>query len=152
MALVPTLRRYPIGALFGLVLTGAFSVLLGIVPGRLWLELPLVLICVPGCMLAERLLDWRFSGMVDARMRHAAAREDARLAFAKLEAYKARGVISKPDAYRIGAIIAKRDVAGGPRQTRGRGPGRKRAATPPTPAALQRDSSRPAPGTERPAA
>ena len=117
---MPTLKRYPVGALIGLVTTGVVSLFTGVVPNRLWLEIPIALICVPGCMVIERLLDWRFSGTVDARMRHSAAAEDARLAMAKLADYVERGFISKPDAHRLGGTIARRDVSGSPRQSKPR--------------------------------
>ena len=144
--LIPTLKRSPVGALVGLVLTGVLTLSIGVEVDNLLLEIPIALICIPGCMFIERMLDWRFSGTVDARMRHDAAHEDARRAFAKLDDYKARGVINKPDAYRLGAIIAKRDVAGGPRP----GPKRSHHKKPSPPAESRPDQS--APATEKPAA
>lgn len=125
--LIPKLKRSPLGALMGLVITGIVTLLTGTFPARPWLEVPIALICVPGCMFIDRLLDWRFSGKVDARMRHAAAHEDARIALDKLEDFQKRGIINKPDAHKIADHIAKRDVAGGPRQPRARGPYKKRA-------------------------
>jgi hypothetical protein len=135
VSLVPTLKRYPVGALFGLVLTGIATLLLRVLPDRIWMEVPLTLICVPGCMLIERLLDWRFSGIVDARMRHAAAAADARLALEKLEDAQRRGFISKPDAHKIAGLIARRNIAGGPRQNRSRATQRNHPVNqpPPTP-------------------
>lgn len=132
---MPTLKRYPVGALIGLVLTGIVSLVAGVVPNRLWLEIPIALICVPGCMVIERLLDWRFSGTVDARMRHSAASEDARLAMGKLADYLKRGFISKPDAHKLGGTIARRDVSGGPRQPKPRGQHKKQSSpeAPPLP-------------------
>jgi hypothetical protein len=109
-------------------LTGVVSLVLHVFPNRLWLEIPITLICVAGCMVIERLLDWRFSGIVDARMRHASAAEDARLGLAKLADYQRRGFISKPDAHKVGGKLARRDVAGGPRQVRARGPYKKHAS------------------------
>ena len=138
VSLVPTLKRYPVGALIGMVITGIVSLLTGVLPDRIWLEIPLTLICVPGCMVIERLLDWRFSGTVDARMRHSAASEDAKLAMDKLEDYQNRGFISKPDAHRLGGIIARRDVSAAPRQPKPRGQSKRQsnhAAPPPTPRA-----------------
>lgn len=122
MQIVPTLRRYPVGALFGLVVTGIVTLLTRPFPSRPWLEVPIALICVPGCMLIDRLLDWRFSGKVDARMRHSAAHEDAKIALGKLTEYERQGIINKPDAHKLAGTIAKRDVAGGPRKSRLRGP------------------------------
>lgn len=134
ISVVPALRRYPVGALTGIVLTGILTLLTDAVPAKPWLELPIALICVPGCMLIERLLDWRYSGKVDARMRHSAAHEDAKIALEKLLEYEKDGRINKPDAHKLAATIAKRDVAGGPRHAKARGGYRKRAekGAPPT--------------------
>ena len=133
VSLVPTLKRYPVGALFGLVLTGVVTLVLQVLPDKFWLEAPITLICVPGCMLIERLLDWRFSGIVDARMRHAAAAEDARLSLEKLEDAQRRGFINKPDTHKIAGSIARRNIAGGPRQARSRGGYRKHSNHEPPP-------------------
>lgn len=137
VSLVPTLKRYPVGGLIGLVITGVISLLAKVVPDRIWLEIPITLICVPGCMVLERLLDWRFSGTVDARMRHSAASEDARIAMGKLEEYVKRGFISKPDAHKLGGAIARRDVSGNPKQPRPRRSARKQSRDEAAPPILQ---------------
>jgi len=54
ISVVPVLRRYPVGALTGIVLTGILTLVTDAVPTKPWVELPITLICVPGCMLIER--------------------------------------------------------------------------------------------------
>lgn len=128
-AAIGKLRQIPLGALLGLAVAGAFRfVRPDLSPGG-WMEAPFALFCAACGILLERTGHYAFGWYVDARLKHLAARYEARVELAKLRDYEKQGVLSQADVRRIAARIARRDVAGGPRpQGRPRGPYKKKTA------------------------
>ena len=100
------------------------------------MEAPFALFCAASGILLERSVHYSVGWYVDARLKHLAARYEARIEMEKLRLYEKEGVLNQGDVRRIAARIAKRDVAGGPpRQGQPRGPYKKKAATVETSAA-----------------
>lgn len=94
-----------------------------------WMQAPFTLACVAAGILVERTAHYVIGWYLDPKVHHLAATREARIQFAKLREYEKAGTITAPEAKKIAAKIAKRDVAGGSGTTLGkpRGPYKKRS-------------------------
>jgi hypothetical protein len=150
ISLIGKFRLYSWGVLLGLGLAGAIYFFTPALRDKVWLDAPLALSCVVVGMLVERAVRYFIGWNLNARLQHLAARREAHLELAKLRDYEKRGLISHADARVIAARIAKRDVAGGARPGKPRGPYKKRrqSSAPPPGSAAGPDS----PASDAPAA
>jgi len=144
LSLIGKFRQYPWGALFGVALAGALHLFLPALRGNLWFEGPGNIACVVLGMLLERAAHYTFGRFTNVKLEHLATRYQARLKhedaeyeasleLAKLRKYEAGGVISKEDAAQLADQIARRDVVGGRKPGRPRGPYKKKPIPPPPP-------------------
>lgn len=133
-ATISKLRQIPLGALLGLAVAGAIRFLRPDLSPDGWMEAPFALFCVASGILIERAIHYSLGWYVDARLKHLAARYEARMEMQKLRVYEKEGVLNQADVRRIAAKIARRDVAGGvrpPSKPRGpRGPYQRKTAAP----------------------
>jgi hypothetical protein len=105
-------RQIPLGALLGLTVAGAVRFLQPDLSPEGWMEAPFAIFCVAAGILVERAAHYTLGWLVDTRLRHLAARYEARMELGKLHRYEKDGLVNQMDARRIAARIARRDVAG----------------------------------------
>lgn len=116
----------PIGVLLGVVAAGLIRLFKPELTGDGWAEGAFLIFCMTAGDLLQRLVHWAAGWHVDPKLRHLAATREAELQFEKLVFYRRRRILSKADAERIAARIARADVAGGPKPRGPRGSYQKR--------------------------
>lgn len=121
----------PIGALLGVVAAGAFHLVKPDLVGEGWAEGAFLIFCMTAGDLLQRLVHWGAGWHIDPKLRHLAATREADLQFEKLNLYRRRGILTRADAGRIAARIARADIAGGPKPRGPRGPYRRRTSSSP---------------------